>query len=54
VRRRCPGFRDARVLWRASHNVLLDAPVESMEQILSWISQSETSRAAVMGGREDE
>ena len=50
VRRRCPGFRDARVLWRASHNVLLDSPVESMEQILSWISQAETSRAAVMEG----
>lgn len=40
LRRRCPGFVAGRVVWRAGHNVLLDAPAESAEQILSWVLPS--------------
>jgi pimeloyl-ACP methyl ester carboxylesterase len=37
LRRNCPGYRASRILWRAGHNVLLGAPVESAEQINDWI-----------------
>jgi pimeloyl-ACP methyl ester carboxylesterase len=40
IRRHCPGFREARVLWGGGHNVLLDLPKESAEQILGWIEPS--------------
>jgi pimeloyl-ACP methyl ester carboxylesterase len=46
IRRRCPGFRAARVLWGAGHNVLLDLPKHSAEQILFWISAPGTSPGA--------
>jgi pimeloyl-ACP methyl ester carboxylesterase len=36
--RHCPGFRDSRVIPRAGHAVLLDAPKESADQILRWIT----------------
>ena len=43
LRRHCPGFRESRILHRAGHNVLLDAPEESAEQILEWVARSERS-----------
>jgi pimeloyl-ACP methyl ester carboxylesterase len=36
LRRHCPGFRESRILHRAGHNVLLDAPDASAAQILEW------------------
>jgi pimeloyl-ACP methyl ester carboxylesterase len=38
LKRECPGFRASRIVRRAGHNVLLDAPGESVKQILEWIS----------------
>jgi len=40
LRRDCPGFRASRIVRRAGHNVLLDAPGESVKQILAWIDAS--------------
>jgi pimeloyl-ACP methyl ester carboxylesterase len=37
LKRDCPGFRASRIVRRAGHNVLLDAPGESVKQILEWI-----------------
>lgn len=39
LRRWCPGFRGSRILWGAGHNVLLDRPGESAEQILAWVRE---------------
>jgi pimeloyl-ACP methyl ester carboxylesterase len=40
LRRHCPGFRDSRIIRGAGHVVLLDAPVESIDQILHWIART--------------
>ena len=37
LKKECPGFRASRIVRRAGHNVLLDAPSESVKQILEWI-----------------
>jgi pimeloyl-ACP methyl ester carboxylesterase len=37
LRRNCPGYRTARLIWRADHNVLGTAPQESAGQILQWM-----------------
>lgn len=34
--RQCPGFRARRIIWSAGHNVLLDAPQPSADQIVVW------------------
>lgn len=39
IRRQCPGFRGGQVIWRAGHNVLLDAPHESARTIVKWIRE---------------
>jgi pimeloyl-ACP methyl ester carboxylesterase len=39
LQRWCPGFHGQRIVWRAGHNVLLDAPAESAEQILAWMRE---------------
>ena len=41
LKRNCPGFRVSRIVRRAGHNVLLDAPGESVRQILEWVRASE-------------
>ncbi len=38
LKKDCPGFRASRIIRRAGHNVLLDAPGESVKQILEWIN----------------
>ena len=38
LRRNCPGFRDARVIFKADHNVLGTAPRQAAEQVLAWIA----------------
>jgi pimeloyl-ACP methyl ester carboxylesterase len=38
LRQHCPGFRESRIIRGAGHAVLLDAPVESLNQILHWIA----------------
>jgi pimeloyl-ACP methyl ester carboxylesterase len=40
LKRDCPGFRASRIVRRAGHNVLLDAPGESVKQILEWIASA--------------
>jgi len=40
LKKDCPGFRASRIVRRAGHNVLLDAPGESVKQILEWINSS--------------
>ena len=42
LRKDCPGFRGSRIVRRAGHNVLLDAPGESVKQIREWIDLSKT------------
>jgi pimeloyl-ACP methyl ester carboxylesterase len=37
LRRHCPGYRATRIIWRAGHNVLLSAPAESANQIMTWL-----------------
>jgi pimeloyl-ACP methyl ester carboxylesterase len=37
LRRHCPGYRGARLIGRADHNVLGTAPKQSAEQILKWV-----------------
>ncbi len=32
----CPGYRSHRVIWSAGHNVLLDAPGASADQLVQW------------------
>jgi pimeloyl-ACP methyl ester carboxylesterase len=41
LRQNCPGFRGARVIFNADHNVLGTAPAKAADQILSWISTAE-------------
>ncbi len=36
LERHCPGFRERRIIWSAGHNVLLDAPGRSADQIVVW------------------
>ncbi len=36
LERHCPGFRERRIIWSAGHNVLLDAPQPSANQIVVW------------------
>ncbi|MEW6302542.1 MAG: alpha/beta hydrolase [Verrucomicrobiota bacterium] len=38
LRRNCPGFRAAKVIASADHNVLGTAPREAAEQVLEWMS----------------
>jgi pimeloyl-ACP methyl ester carboxylesterase len=45
LQKNCPGYRGSRIVRRAGHNVLLDAPFACAEQILDWIA--ETMEAAV-------
>lgn len=51
LRKHCPGFRESRIIRRAGHNVLLDAPYESVAQILEWIQRgtSPVSGSAAVG-----
>ena len=37
LRQSCPGFRDARVILNADHNVLGTAPQKSAEHVLKWM-----------------
>ena len=37
LRRNCPGYRGARLIWRADHNVLGTAPLAAREQVLAWM-----------------
>jgi pimeloyl-ACP methyl ester carboxylesterase len=39
LRRRCPGYRGARLICTADHNVLGTAPADSARQILRWIQE---------------
>lgn len=41
LRRHCPVFCEARVIFNADHNVLGTAPVKSAGQILQWVRDSE-------------
>jgi len=40
LRRECPGYSGSQIIPRAGHNVLLDAPGESADQILDWIMKA--------------
>jgi len=40
LKRDCPGFRASRIVRRAGHNILLDAPGESVKQILEWVDST--------------
>ncbi|MBA4146831.1 MAG: alpha/beta hydrolase [Verrucomicrobia bacterium] len=42
LKKNCPGFRDAKVIFRADHNVLGTAPVKAVEAILDWIITPDT------------
>ncbi len=44
LRRRCPGLRGTRVIFRADHNVLGTAPREAAEQILDWMESAGAKR----------
>lgn len=44
LKKDCPGFRGSRIVRRAGHNVLLDAPGESVKQILEWVRECEVAR----------
>ena len=37
LRRHCPGYHGARLLWGADHNVLGTAPHAAKEQVLTWM-----------------
>jgi pimeloyl-ACP methyl ester carboxylesterase len=37
LRRNCPGFRGARVIWPADHNILGTEPAQALAQIDAWI-----------------
>ncbi len=37
LRRNCPGYRGARLIYQADHNVLGTAPAQSLGQVLGWI-----------------
>jgi len=43
LRRHCPVFCAARVIFNADHNVLGTAPVESAEQILRWVRDNDAT-----------
>lgn len=47
--RHCPGFRGARGLWWADHNVLAVAPRQAAAQIRAWITQSTPARSPASG-----
>jgi pimeloyl-ACP methyl ester carboxylesterase len=37
LKRNCPGFQEAEVIWPADHNVLGTAPKRSAEKVLAWM-----------------
>lgn len=37
LRRHCPGFQEARMFWRADHNVLGTAPRPAAAAVLAWV-----------------
>lgn len=37
LKRRCPGFRAGRLLWRGDHNVLTSAGPQAAERVCGWI-----------------
>ncbi len=37
LRRNCPGYRGAKTIWLADHNVLASAPAASAAQVLKWM-----------------
>jgi pimeloyl-ACP methyl ester carboxylesterase len=39
LRRHCPSFRGSCLLWKAGHNVLLDAPERCVTQFLNWTKE---------------
>jgi pimeloyl-ACP methyl ester carboxylesterase len=41
LRRNCPGYQGARLIWNADHNVLGTAPTQACRQILQWISAAD-------------
>ncbi len=43
LKRNCPGYRGTRVVVGADHNVLGSAPRQSVEQILRWLREEESS-----------
>jgi pimeloyl-ACP methyl ester carboxylesterase len=40
-RRRCPGYRASRLIWRADHNVLGTAPDQSAHHVLRWMQDGQ-------------
>jgi pimeloyl-ACP methyl ester carboxylesterase len=40
LRRHCPGFRAARLIFASDHNVLSSAPHHAADQVLAWIRAS--------------
>lgn len=46
LRRHCPGFRDARVIFASDHNVLGAASRQAAEQVLAWIQCATPGRRA--------
>ena len=40
LRKNCPGYRSTRIIWSGGHNVLLSAPQQSADQILSWVKET--------------
>lgn len=49
LRRRCPGFRETRLITVSDHNVLSSAPGKSADQILRWTSPATTFRRDLSG-----
>jgi pimeloyl-ACP methyl ester carboxylesterase len=45
LRRNCPGFSGARVIFKADHNVLGMAPAKAAAQVLSWIDSNKRCHA---------
>lgn len=48
LRRRCPGFRESRIIARADHTVLASAPRQAADQVLAWIA-GDTGSLAMPG-----
>lgn len=38
LRRNCPGYRGAKTIWLADHNVLASSPTAAAEQVLRWMN----------------
>jgi pimeloyl-ACP methyl ester carboxylesterase len=43
LRRNCPGYRGAKTIWLADHNVLASSPVIAAEEVLRWMNTGATS-----------